>query len=259
MLRARAYGPGADIHADAAALGRLRELEALERRATSTQGEPVDAAAPATAPAVEPATAGPQPGQQADAAPQPPVPKATAPDDDTASTPDTAPTPSRWSLPVLWALSLVTAIIAAVLGSAAVIQRDTPDPHGLGATQVIRLGEESGVDIPAYFTFGGTSSPRVFSEFRGMRAVVVPDGIVTDGYVDECLFITTAAGFDLATSSVQGLVLTGCAANAFPAAIAIKVTEQMPDELRSDYPIGTALQFVFDEPSGEIVIYSSAE
>jgi hypothetical protein len=256
-LRRRAYGPAADIHDDAAAFRRLQELEgagASVRSATrgddpeAEQGPPpADAAAAVGAAEPDDATDDARLADPADLA-------------DAASASD-RPRRPRWLVIAAWAVSLLLAVLATALVSRAVIQRVQVDPQQVGATQVARLGVDPDRAIPEVFT-NGTPELRGFSDFHGMEVLVSVDGggiwYGTAGSTDECMTVTTTAVFESATDdSYSGPSYYACAANAFPAAVALKVTADLPEELRRAFPEGTALQFVYDEPSTDVVVFSS--
>lgn len=234
-LRERAYGRNADIQQDPAALRRLAELEAPKQTSTRT-----------VAAQTEQVTADFSPGQDSPAA-------IVAVPPEGASRVRT-----RWRLPLLWVTSVLVPILVIVVISGAIVRQPEVDPHYSGATQVARLGADPTSNIPAFFSGGGTEDARGFSEFYGLR-VLVSSGGYTGQYNDECLFVMTSQSFESATNnSFEGQLFDGCAANAFVATVAIKVTRDMPEELRREYPEGTALQFAYDEEGSEVVVFTSA-
>ena len=237
-LRQRAYGPNADTADVAAALLRLRELE--------TDDQPMNTAL-----------------QDRGERPSPP------PSDDRQPilTPDLVPrakprrAATRWRIALLWATSiLVTALGTAVISNA-VIQRVQVDPQGVGAAQVTRLSRDSDIEIPIFFTAGDGTEAQAFTRFSGLQVLLLSgDRWGPGGNGDKCILVTQVADFLTATEdSYIGQTFIGCAANAFPATVAIEVTGDMPAELREVYPEGTALQFVFDEAGSDVVVFTSPD
>lgn len=245
VLRERAYGPHADIHRDAAAVRRLRQLEEGALRAEPPESGPTEHAASERLPHTPPSENAP------------------------SSTSHPNPTPAlersvrrtpRLRMPVLWVASVIVAILVTVVISNAVIQGVHSDPLNAGATQVAALEEDPGWELPEFFGFNDQSdSARGFAEFYGLRAVVQTTGYMTGPAYDECVSVMTSADAATATANAfDGPFWVGCAANSFPAAAAFKVTAEAPDQLRAAFPEGTALQFVFDEAGGDVVVFSSA-
>ena len=127
-LRARAYGPDADIHADPPALARLREIEQQQRPPARGADDPMtpnadDRASPTASPAfprtASPATAQPVPPPAAQAVPAAAAVPQDA-DDGAPVTPLVAPVSLASSPPaavlgrrtrMAWAASLVAAIV----------------------------------------------------------------------------------------------------------------------------------------------------
>ena len=241
-LRQRAYGPNADTADVAAALVRLRELGTDDQRMN-------------TAPQDEGERPLPQPSDD-----QQPLP-----------TPDPVPLAKprraalRWRTPLLWAASVLVAVLVTALGTAvisnAVIQRVQVDPQGVGATQVTRLSQDPDIEIPIFFTGGEGTEALAFTRFSGLQVLLLSGERWGPGGKDEkCILVTPNSDFLTATEdSYIGPFYVGCAANAFPATVEIKVTIDMPAELREAYPEGTALQFVFDEAGSDVVVFTSPD
>lgn len=232
-LRRRAYGPGSDIHADPAALERLRLLESRE-----TPADP------------PPAASEPAPEPEGEHEPRP--------------APDAAAPARRWRprrSTVLIALAAVLVLVAAGV-VLTVVQRVQTDPLQVGATQVARLAPDPTFELP--LGFAGSGEPRVgYQEFAGLRTVIsvgVPPLGPSEGAADSATCMTVyqpdylevrADGYAYSGT----LLLTACSAGAFPAEVTFTVTDQSPDGLRDTYPLGTAFQFVYDEADQEIVVF----
>ena len=241
-LRQRAYGPNADTADVAAALVRLREL-GTDDQATGT--------------ALQDGGERPSPPSSDDQQPLP--------------TPDLVPrarprrAATRWRIPLLWAASVLVAVLVTALGTAvisnAVIQRVQVDPQGVGATQVTRLNQDPDIEIPIFFTAGEGTGEQAFTRFSGLQVLVLPgERWALNGSGDKCILVTQNSDFLTATEdSYLGPLFVGCAANAFPAAVEITVTGDMPAELREAFPEGTALQFVLDEAGSDVVVFTSPD
>ncbi|MBW9093760.1 hypothetical protein JNB62_08710 [Microbacterium jejuense] len=253
QLRARAYGPAADIHTDAAAQLRLRELEDLARgrddepdtRANGDSGghladaasmlvaAPPVAAPPVAAPPVA-EIAEPERGKASPAA---------------ASTASDAVPASRGRLSrtvrLLWPASiLATAAVAAAVTYGLVAM--TPVSVSSGAPQIATLTpQSSGVKVPAGW-FGAGPSSRTW-EFYGLTLFETSAGMF-GGTGNDCLMVVTTAdlpeeGESTDNWSVSGISNGACGAGAFPATLEIAVDSSAPEELRAAFPDST-LQFV---------------
>ena len=230
-LRERAYGPNADIHDDDAAFQRLRDLEVGGLEAVTPTAD--------RTPVTTHGFAEPSIGEVA---------VASAPEKASHLKP-------RWRLPVLWVASILIAVLATAFITATVAQRAGVGPLRVDAAQITSLGPDPAVDVPA--SYG--SDVQAFADFHGLRVLVarseVIDGSVPD---DECVVVTTSAAFGRATaSSAGGPTFSSCAADTFPATVSLRVTSDLPEELLSAYPEGSALQFVFDEARAAVVVFSS--
>ncbi|GAB3603115.1 hypothetical protein [Microbacterium aureliae] len=235
MLRARAYGPDADILDDADALERLRELEDEARRAA------LDAPAPAAAPT--PAT-------------PPPARVESAADDGTTSLADAAPdlapddvdvdpagpviaTPRRrWyrlltprRLALLWVVSLVFAGLVA----SAVTLALTSDGH----REVAVLQEAEDAEWPTNIFGTKANGAAVFEDLAGLMVVAMP-GWSPGAAEAMCLYVVDS-------NPARGSISTGgCAAGSFPATGALTVTTSSPRELRDRFELGVSLQFILE-------------
>ena len=248
-LRRRAYGRDADIHLDEDAQRRLRELESRQVM---------------TPPPVEP---GPRPRPGTDAVPVPgdaPAAETSEPED-----PEPAPSPSaarrRWEAvrrirprrsTVLIALGAVL-VIATLATLLVVVQRVQTDPLLRGAHQIARLSRDGRYTIPRVLDPGanGSGSPgHAYAEFRGLRSVVVR---YADG--TRCLSVYPQEDItDPDADPFEGLMSGGCAAGPFPATAQILLSDDgVPADIASAFPKGTALQFVYDRPHDEVVVFAA--
>lgn len=237
-LRARAYGPHADI--DDADLERLAQLEALNRTAPdesidAPDEEPVDAAVvePQEVEAVEPV---------ADA--------------------ESGPVARRLTgrTRAMWIASVgIAAAVGAVVTLAVTLPLNpiTPAAGGGEVHEVATLSIDPGFVPPKFIDLGedgdGTHG---FEEFYGLTPVFV-DAVWGSEAADVCFLIMETAEIDVESDSFSGYMTSGCGAGQFPATIELRVNVLMPDELRAEFPDGSALQFVLD--GSRIGVFSDAE
>lgn len=247
LLRARAYGPDADIHTDQVAQRRLRELEGLSRaREATTPHEAPDSDTTVTVEhtgsavgvdrrAAEGPTAVAAP-DTVDADAEPPAQHLS---------PTAAPPRRRLSLRLrlLWAASIVaTAAIAAAVtyGLAAM----TPVSSSSGAPQIATLRPDELVEIPSGW-YGAGPSSRAWS-FHGLTLFEVSSGMFGAG---ECVAVVATEEIpdkdqDFSGGwSISGMATTACRIGAFPATIELPVNSSTPEELRAAFP-DSFLQFV---------------
>ncbi|MGC5221436.1 hypothetical protein ACPW96_02425 [Micromonospora sp. DT81.3] len=239
MLRARAYGPSADIGNDPAALERLRALEELARAGSES---PPDAAGGGAEPA--------RVTTQAPAAPVEPI--ASAAEDPLRGSPEAPETPAPRSrrlsrrIAAVWAISVVVAaaVAAAVTFAVASITPVSRDPD---ARQIATLRAEPGVDLPG--DFFGLGVETVVFEFYGLTIVRTDGGVFSNG-TGECLTVVATQDIDPDSPSINGPVYYGCRAGGFPATVQLDVDATTPSALRDRVAQGSALLFVLD---GELV------
>ncbi|MDU0367763.1 hypothetical protein AB0O16_08440 [Microbacterium sp. NPDC089180] len=238
-LRARAYGPSADISADPAAYERLLALEDLER---SERAAPAAATAPvpsASAPTVPPPSA--------------PAVGAAAPVDG-----DEEPEPEeeveRERAPLLrskrtvWAWALSLALVAALASAATTVGVGfVPVAASVGAPQVATLVEDPGAQSPTIFG-QRTGDERGFADFYGVSAFVGTAQVDASENRSSCLYLldTDEVGQDGTTGFRGNFVYGGCGAGIFPATVQFVVADGMPDAFIERFPVGTSVQFVYD-------------
>ncbi len=256
-LRARAYGPEADLADDPLAWARLRDLEELERRRRADATSPIVVQG-ASAPAVNAATTDAA-ATDADTAPV----ADTASDlstDEAEERPERGPLVRRTRTLWLWAGSLAA---VAALSSAASIAATTfaPVPRTAGVAQVDTLRPDPAVDTSALGTWGFDSADVAgYTDFHGLTAFAGSTAVDSAGTRADCLLLVdTAIIPELgASGAFQGGYRSGaCGAGVFPATVEFVVTPEMPDAFRERFPVGSSVQFVRD---GERVgVFSDAE
>ncbi len=221
-LRERAYGRTPDIAGDAAALARLRELEARAARRDAPAGD--DAAAREEVAPAEPAASAASERAAAEAPPQD-RPRRRAPG---------------------WLVAAGAVVAAAVLVTATVaITRAVPEdtPRYPGAERVATLAVIDGGSAPE-----DSSAGRRYSDFRGYSVFAFTASNVDRPDV-ECLSVVSPA--EAADDS-----LSVCGSAPFPVAVTAVVSEQSPDAARAAYPLGTALNFTLTGAGVEVWVGS---
>lgn len=227
-LRARAYGPRADITSDPAALARLRELEDRER----------SMAAPVPTKKIEPspdAGAGlaEETGQPAE---EPPLPR-----------PPLLRSRRRvWiaALATAGAVALTSAVTAAAVGSTTV-----DGTSGIAQTDALTPDPDAELGASGYLGFDPEQT-RGFADYYGLTVFSGVSQIDSDGNRSECLIVLNteeARDGGSARSSPRGVRFGSCGAGPFPAAVKFIVSASFPEPFRSRYPVGTAIQFVLDD------------
>lgn len=280
LLRARAYGPDADILDDPEAMRRLRELEEQARPAgeasdPAASGAVASSSAAAGSEAADPGAEDPRAIAAATSAGAAADPTANArrgledavhngvaeargtrsddADTDASRTPDgvppadavqgPSPTPAPAGGP-WWrrtrTLWIASVVLAAVVASAVTLAAST-----LSTGRVAVLAVDPDAEPPDGF-FDQAGEGVVFEEFFGLTAVLAQQ-VWTRGEVLDCVFVRSAAGdAQMATG--------GCAGGGFPPTAAMVVTPSFPRELRERFPDGTALQFVVE--GSEVHVYA---
>ncbi|MGA7149614.1 MAG: hypothetical protein WBX17_14145 [Microbacterium sp.] len=246
-LRARAYGPGADIDQDAAALRRLHELESLNRDWADAE---------AGAPASQPPPSGPIVVRVAAPVDEPvpaPIPQTTAAP---ASEPETkiepgseGPQKRRLSrgVKILWALS-VAASAAAAAAITFGLTYIAPVNVSSGAEQIATLEPAATIELPTGWMGAGPSS-RVY-EFYGLTLFETTGGFYGPMGTDCFAAVVTESipEADSATDnwSYDGMMYSDCRMGDFPAAVEVPVGSGSPADVRSQFPEDSVLQFVMD-------------
>ncbi|WP_438353028.1 hypothetical protein [Microbacterium sp. CJ88] len=256
VLRERAYGPDADIHDDADALQRLRQLEESAR--PSVEATP-SAPEPATTPdeaadtsSTEDATGVPEVAGEEDEASAPPVPArrlARA----------IAFARSTRGGRILAGAAILVVVLVVAATALTVVQRVQTAPLAPNAEQVVRLGVDANFAAPKFLDGARPDGGQLlgYREYGGLRAVLIPHGGFWYGPgTGVCVVVMQAADVAASTdNSFPGSIWGGCAAGAFPATAQFVVTADASEEVRSMFPIGTALQFIYDNNTGEVVLF----
>ncbi|MFB7891700.1 hypothetical protein ACFC1I_05840 [Microbacterium sp. NPDC056044] len=243
-LRARAYGPSADIDQDPAALQRLHELEARSSAPDAPASEEADLVVSA-----EPAPIQARPGET-------PVPRG-AEDvlvSDEASSTEKEAAPARTRKPrrisgrsvALWTLSVVGAAALAA-GLTYSLTAVSPVDATTGVTQIDTLEPDPFVELPSGWFGAGPSS--VAFEYYGLTLFESAGGY--SGYGTDCFSVVGSEqlpepGADTNSWTMSGVIYSGCRAGAFPATVQFVVDSNAPQQLRDRFPADSALQFIFD-------------
>ncbi|MCH6230421.1 hypothetical protein MK786_06685 [Microbacterium sp. CFH 31415] len=238
MLRARAYGPAADILDDPAALARLRELEgrAQTPNPAATDAGPAPAAMDAD-PAAATAATDPAPGLTAtDAAPVVAASVSGASATTAVATEDKPGRRRRRIWPWLAAVGGAGLVVGAVLATAIPV---------LPGNRVAVLATASEAEWNSDLFGPMQDGSVVFEDFRDLTVVEVRNawGQPESDRSTTCVFVY----------SDQGMMLTmGCAGEGFPPTASFTVTATASEELRAEFPEGTSLRFVIDESEASV-------
>ncbi|MDZ8171485.1 hypothetical protein [Microbacterium xanthum] len=236
-LRARAYGPAADIHDDPAALQRLRELES-----------PVPVPPPPAAPAGSDAADDPP----ASAAPDPAPLKTSGPDDHEDRV-EVHPARRPWLVPAIWAASVAVAALVAATAALAIAPPAPPFDTG-AAEQVVALPPDPDFAWPEMFG-GRQYGAQGFEDHLGLTPIVVDESWMGRGGEDGCLMLihTDALNDDNPAYSPW---FTGCGAGPIPSTVAVEVDGTFPDPFATAYD-GRTVQFVHDDDLIRVYVYDA--
>lgn len=232
-LRARAYGPHADITADPEALRRLTILEEGARRArTAPPAPPIVDAIPDAVAAASASRAASAPQSRPEALTRAPV--EIAPDgvaaleSAVAAASDTAPPRRRWST-----AALATAVAGAAVLGAAVAVPATLILAPTGPQPVAVLHVDANADVGEMFAEAGGGDAVRYDDFYGME--------VTGGSYQEtggrCLMIVFDPG------GAPGSATGNCAAEGLEPWIDVPVDGQLSGEVQARYQAGSTLRF----------------
>jgi len=234
LLRARAYGPHADIADDATAVARLRELEDLERQDRLPPAPRVPLTSAAAAAGSRAALVTPDGDGDGDG---------DGHDDDPRDRPALVGSKRRlW----VWAASLA---VVAALASAATAASLTfvPVTAAAGAPQVDTLVPAPDAAVPPVFG-QRTGAERAYENYYGVAAFTGRAPTDATDNRNPCLYLLDAdeVGADDTRGFRGNFVYGGCGAGVFPATVQFVVADGMPDAFVQRFPIGTSMQFVFD-------------
>lgn len=239
-LRARAYGPAADIDADPAALARLRELEDAAHVAdptaraagTDPRSRDVDAAGEARAPddpfapvPVQAPAAGTVESVVASDGAGPP-----------ADGPARLSRPRRRRVGVLWPLSVAATVLLTAVVITGVVPPRSADPRApLVLTRPASPLLTVAVDM---------ADQRVVA-FHGVTIVkFTVRGGPSNG--DTCLVLVERDAPAADAGPGDGIAHEGCSAGPLPPVMQFTVDEGDSRLLRARYPTGTGLRFTVD-------------
>lgn len=235
-LRARAYGPDADISDDPAAQARLWELEQLDKPDRSPAPAAEHASADAAAPDEAPADDG---GEQARADARPPL--------------------LRTRRRVRMAALALAGVAAVASAATAVGTSFTAVDRGSGIAQVDALTPSSDVELTEVGYLGfDPSQVRGFADYYGLTAFAGSTQIDSEGNRADCLLLSDTDDLDDGDASGRsgGVRSGGCGAGPFPATVEFIVTSSFPAQFRSRFPVGSAVQFVLD--GDDVGVFSDA-
>lgn len=234
-LRARAYGPNADIEGDPAAVARLRELEDRERMRAApleaeTEADPDDGA-DAPHPDPEP--------EEAEPAPRRPLLRSRR---------------RVWvaAVAVAGVVALTSAATAAGVSVTAVDRT-----AGIAQTDTLTADPDAQLGSAGYLGFDPEQT-RGFADYYGLTVFSGVSQIDSEGNQAECLIALDTSEVreaDSPRSAPRGIRVGGCGAGPFPASVEFIVTSSFPEPFRARYPVGTAMQFVLDD--GNVGVFSA--
>lgn len=238
-LRRRAYGPDADIDDDPAALARLRELEQRQDRgfAAEQSARMAEAERLAEPPVPRPESAVPETPAPAGDAAAAGVAEPHGAGQHYRSSP--TPPPIGRALLIGWAASIV--VVAIVVGALVfTLASLRPVSPVTGARQVASLDQPT-ADVPTGESLSILRQATAVYRYHGLIIGLFDDGVLD--VTQACILV----GSDSPSSGDEGIRFTmGCAAGPFPAIASREVDLDSPGELRAAFPVGTALQFVWD-------------
>lgn len=264
-LRARAYGPHADIASDPAAVRRLQDLESS--RSVASTGARVGGQAAGAASVAASVAASAADSDRAELRVVHPSADASRESGDLLdrlgdeSTWDAPVAPAassgtdgrlaRWRAP-LWVASVVAsaALAASIAYAFAVIP---PVSSSAGAPQIETLElTRSGVIAPGWF---GAEKDAASAEFSGLTIFLTPGWYADSGERSSenvCVNVVRndqlpdVRDFTETSWSFEGQIYTACGIGAFPPTVAVPFDSETPDELAGRFPEGVALQFVLE-------------
>lgn len=234
VLRRRAYAPGGDISSDPRALDRLLELEARARALHEPPAPPGEESDPAGEGIEAPAD-----GEIPDAIPARPR----------------SARLRRSTVVLLAGAALIAATLVTLL---VLVQRIQPSPLPAGATQIARLSPDPDFEVPSSFLVGARDKVTAYEAFEGFRVLSRPSPFDGEGAAP-CMTVWQPAL--LVTISGGGYSYNGeyfssvCGAGVFSATSTVLLREDTPERDQTDFPAGTALQFVYDETADQVLVF----
>ncbi|GAA4160105.1 hypothetical protein GCM10022286_15690 [Gryllotalpicola daejeonensis] len=256
VLQARAYGPQADIHLDARAMIRLRELEAKHAAARGGDDDLTRDAWSA------PAASGPRPAPTVTEEVEPEAAAEEPPD--ASEEPTGAPGRRRPPRPVsrTGILIAVAVLVAAaiVVVSLVFIRRVQTAPLEPDAVQIARLARDPYYKVPSEITGEDVSSVtkvHAYAALGGLRAITMAgEDFSGQSSDDPCLVVFPPAQFTKAGNDGY-FAWSGCQSGAFPAIAQLRITPDLPQAVRDAFQGGEVLQFVYDQADDEVVVFTT--
>lgn len=240
MLRRRAYGPGADIATDPAALDRLRQLEPAAARVDAPVDPP---AAPELAGAELPPPDTTESSPEAEDPAPSDVPPGPSPQEEAE-----AETPRRSRLSRRTILLWVASVVAALLVGAGI----TSFMSATGG-RVASIAEADITEWPTDFFGDPRDGASVFEAYEGLQMLVLPNAWGDPNADLPCLFVMRTDR-DEGTPTASGIVTLGCGAGDFPPTASFTVTARSPQALRDRFAEGTDLRIVL--AGDEVHVYA---
>ncbi len=234
MLRARAYGPAADIHLDDTALRRLHELEAAAASPSSAGSTPTPDAPRLSTP--EPA------GAPASASEDGVEPAAPAP----------PPSRSRVGRRATAAVAGIALIAGAGIGAAVTAALSPPHPSP-DTELVATVAVDPDFSWPSFFPEPGSLRAIGFADLDGITVVAIPpSSAAARGW---CIFTYETARVDTSSDRYEGETEQACEGRPFPASVVIDL-DRAPRSLREAFPDRGALRLVLDAEQRELLVYA---
>lgn len=244
-LRARAYGPDADILRDPVAYDRLHELEQQLR--TEQRGPEHSETSEGAASAVSGPGGGTSAGASAAAGADDPESAGTAVpgSDEPASESDDRATwsPLTRVPPLARAFWLVSVMAAAALAASVTwgLASIPVISEGSGARQIAALDPDPSATAPP---FGAPETPSTGFQFAGYTLITVINS--SDGVESKCLVVFRSEDVDEESGFPNGPTYYGCGAGTFPPTASLQIHAGSPAEALERFGEGAALQFVLD-------------
>lgn len=246
-LRARAYGPQADITDDLDAVERLRELEELERSSLVRPSSPEPPLAPPDAEIIAPVADDETAGEDAEE------------DADAGTTP--ARRPLLRSRRRVWvaAVGIAAALAVTSAATAAGVSFTAVDrTSGIAQTDALTADPDAELGTAGYLGFD-PSQTRGYADYYGLTVFQGRTQIDSEGNDAECLVVLDTENLRDGEGGRAGTgVRTGaCGAGPFPASVEFIVTTSFPEAFRARYPVGSAVQFVLD--GDDVGVFAAAD
>ncbi|WP_066517408.1 hypothetical protein [Curtobacterium ammoniigenes] len=255
-LRARAFGPRADIAQDPAALERLAELERAAVAVRVRQSDPLLIPARSGSGDRAPAAVLSPPSASENADELPRAGSATT-GEATEHRPVTgAVAPLRSRRAVRFALMGFIAALVLVVGGVAIGRTTAAQQGADGSTVIARLPVDPTYKPPAALQGSAVAIVTGFRDFHGLRPILGRGAWFGTNSSEYCLFVYPQAFVvDSSAPSYTGPQWTGCGAGAFPPETQLDVTGDLPASVRAPFSGPTALRFVYDATKREVIVY----